>query len=104
MLDQILAIQPKTQATGGETREQVVVRIVTEMLGKTPPMYDLYIVQDRMKIMGATAPMNIFLRQEIDRMQRVIRLVTNTLQDLLLAIEGTIIMNEVNDVCFRTSF
>lgn len=40
-------------------------------------------------------PLNIFLRQEIDRMQKVIFLVRSTLQDLLLAIEGTIIMSEV---------
>lgn len=39
--------------------------------------------------------MVIFLRQEIDRMQKVITLVRNTLKDLLLAIDGTIIMNEV---------
>ena len=39
--------------------------------------------------------MVIFLRQEIDRMQKVIILVRNTLKDLLLAIDGTIIMNEV---------
>ena len=45
--------------------------------------------------MGHLQPMNIFLRQEIDRMQRVIHTVRTTLTDLKLAIDGTIIMNEV---------
>lgn len=45
--------------------------------------------------MGHTAPMNIFLKQEIDRIQVVIKLVRVTLKDLLLAIEGVIIMSEV---------
>jgi dynein heavy chain, axonemal len=46
--------------------------------------------------MGPTQPMNIFLGQEIDRIQRVTEIVKNTLEDLLLAIDGIIIMNEVN--------
>jgi len=48
--------------------------------------------------MNALAPMNIFLRQEIDRMQRVITVVRSTLQDLKLAIDGTIIMSEVSSI------
>ena len=46
--------------------------------------------------MNALAPMNIFLRQEIDRMQRVITIVRTMLMDLQLAIDGTIIMSEVS--------
>lgn len=45
--------------------------------------------------MGPTQPMNIFLSQEIDRIQKVIEIVKSTLEDLLLAIDGIIIMNEV---------
>ena len=44
--------------------------------------------------MGHLQPLNIFLRQEIDRMQRVITVVRSTLRDLKLAIDGTIIMSE----------
>lgn len=50
----------------------------------------------RLNSMGPTQPMNIFLGQEIDRIQNVIEIVKSTLEDLLLAIDGIIIMNEVN--------
>jgi len=44
--------------------------------------------------MDILQPLNIFLKQEVDRMQRVIGVVRSTLKDLKLAIDGTIIMNE----------
>ncbi len=95
-LDTILSIQPKDSSSGGgETRESVVYRQAEEMLEKLPPNYIPHEVKARLQKMGAIAPMNIFLRQEIDRMQRVITIVRNTLKDLRLAIEGTIIMSEV---------
>ena len=114
-MDTILSIQPKEGGNirGGETRESVVYRLADDMLDKMPKNYVDHEVKDSLNRMGALLPMSIFLRQEIDRMQRVIYTVITfpfdfekcvnrfvfiskvrrVLLDLKLAIEGTIIMS-----------
>lgn len=96
ILDCILDIQPKDSSAGlGETREDFVNRLAGEMLDKLPDNYVPFEVAERVSLMGgALQPMNIFLRQELDRMQKLLQLVRHCLFELRLAISGTIVMNE----------
>ncbi|KAM6207378.1 dynein axonemal heavy chain 8 [Sarcoramphus papa] len=95
VLDTITNIQPKESGAGpGETREAIVYRLAEDMLEKLPPDYIPHEVKARLIKMGQLNSMNIFLRQEIDRMQKVITILRNSLNDLKLAIEGTIVMSE----------
>uniref|UniRef100_A0A8W4FHE8 Dynein axonemal heavy chain 8 n=1 Tax=Sus scrofa TaxID=9823 RepID=A0A8W4FHE8_PIG len=95
VLETITNIQPKESGGGvGETREAIVYRLSEDMLSKLPPDYIPHEVKARLIKMGHLNSMNIFLRQEIDRMQKVISILRGSLSDLKLAIEGTIIMSE----------
>lgn len=70
-------MQPKEGGSqGGETRESVVYALAEDMLQKLPPQYNAFEVREALQRMGALLPMNIFLRQEIDRIQKVIKEVT----------------------------
>ncbi|XP_062377845.1 dynein axonemal heavy chain 5 [Sardina pilchardus] len=94
-LSTIISVQPKDSGGGaGETRESSVQRLANEMLEKLPANYVPHEVRTHLQKMGAFQPMTIFLRQEIDRMQRIIGRVRSTLTDLKLAIDGTIVMAE----------
>ncbi|KAI3381764.1 hypothetical protein SNEBB_005804 [Seison nebaliae] len=95
MFDTIMATQPKeSTGEGEETRESVVYRMCGDMVGKLPPDYVPHEVLDRVKLYGINQPMCIFLRQEVDRMNKVIVQVRRDLIDLRLAVDGTIILNE----------
>jgi dynein heavy chain, axonemal len=94
-LSTIVSIQPKESGGGsGESRETVVYRQAEDMLSKVPADFSPFEVKQRLQKMGRFDPMNIFLRQEIDRLQRVIASVRITCSELRLAIDGTIIMSE----------
>ena len=95
ILDTILSIQPKdSSGSAGETREATIYRLADDMLEKLPSNYIPFEVKAKLQKTGLFQPMNIFLQQEINRMQRVISTVRTTLNDLKLAIDGTIIMSE----------
>uniref|UniRef100_A0A4W6EG55 Dynein axonemal heavy chain 8 n=1 Tax=Lates calcarifer TaxID=8187 RepID=A0A4W6EG55_LATCA len=97
VLDTITNIQPKESGGGsGATRESIVHCMAEDMLDKLPPNYVPHEVKARLLKMGALNPMNIFLRQEVDRMQRIISVVRTSLTDLKLLIHPLFTINTSN--------
>ena len=86
--------QPKGGGSDGEiSREDTVYEKSTELLDRLPHDYieDDYKVKIR-KLGGMTVPMNIFLYQEIQRLQNVIAKVRFILTQLQLTIKGEVVM------------
>lgn len=73
MLGTILDIQPKEGGGGGGlTREEVVLKMVEDLQAKLPPDYKADDVKVGIKSLGGMGkPLNICLKQEIDRLQKV---------------------------------
>ncbi|CAF4598951.1 unnamed protein product, partial [Rotaria sp. Silwood2] len=97
MLEKIVYIQPKeasSNISGGETRDKIVHNLANDMLIKLPKNFIQHEVREKLQNMGILNPMVIFLRQEIHRIDRIIRIVRNSLNDLQLAIDGIIILND----------
>lgn len=87
-----LDVQPKESTSqGGGTREEEVYLSAKEMLQKLPVDFKKDHVKEKLK--PSSAPLNIFAHQEIDLIQTVLRTVRKTLEELRLAIEGTIVMS-----------
>lgn len=102
LINTIKETRPKDSSGGsGQTREEMVSEKAKELLEKLPPDYIENDVDEYIKKLGGpknytekgrNVPLNIFLFQEIQRMQVIIALVRKTLTDTILAIDGQIIM------------
>ena len=104
-INTIMETRPKDSGGGGgKTREEEVLDRAKDYLSKLPPDYIDVEVRDLIRRLpgprnlpadqnkGFAVPLNIFLYQEIQRMQRVISLVRKTLVDTIDAIDGIVIM------------
>merc|ERR1711977_518 len=88
--------QPKGGGGGGESIEDAVTRKATELISRLPEDYqeDDYKMKIH-KLGGLTIPLNIFLFQEIQRLQRVIGKVRFVLSQMQMAIRGEVVMTEL---------
>ncbi|KAJ9448993.1 Dynein gamma chain, partial [Diplonema papillatum] len=94
VLNTILDIQPRgSGGASGKSPEQIVVDMANDFLKRLPSPWKLDAVRDQMKRWDDKKPLNIFCRQEIERLNVCILLIQNTLKDLKLAIAGIVVMS-----------
>merc|ERR1719223_7711 len=99
--------QPKGGGSSGDgpSREDVVAEKATELLGRMPEQYMEEEYKSRInKLGGLSIPLNIFLYQEIQRLQAVLFKVTGMLGQLKLAINGEVVMTEELQACLNSMF
>jgi dynein heavy chain len=102
MLIVIQDTQPKDSGgEGGMTADEIVKEKCEETLTKMPPDFIEEIFREQIKKLkgppgttdkGFLAPLNIFLFQELERLQRIIGIVRSNLKNLSMAIDGTVVM------------
>ena len=108
ILDTILSVQPKESSGGkpGETREAIVYKIAEDMLRKLPRDYVPHEIKEALIRLGGLLPMNIFLRQEIDRMQKILSIgitwfkISISVKNVIIQIEKSGIFN----ICLKIYF
>ena len=95
LLNTIVETQPKTSsAGGGRTREDIVYEKCEELLESMPADYIEDDFLERINGMGGLAiPLNIFLFQELQRLQMVIHKARATLGGMMQAIRGEIVLS-----------
>lgn len=108
LLDTILETQPKQSSStgGGKTREELVFEKCEELIDTVPDDYVEDEYEERISSLGGlSVPLNIFLYQEVQRLQMAIDKVNGLLKIVMQAIKGEIVVtaeimdaiNAIND-------
>jgi len=103
MLSTMIDTQPKDSGGGsGKSREEEVKdKLEADLIKGLPADFVEVEVDERLKVLkgpknlnesGKGVPLNVFLSQEIQRFQMILGTVRKTMGDMVLAIEGQIIM------------
>nr|XP_012140860.1 PREDICTED: dynein heavy chain 1, axonemal [Megachile rotundata] len=92
-LETLLALQPRQVGTAAASVEEVTTQLASDMLSEIPPTFDLAELQARYPV-SYNESFNTVLLQEGIRYNGLLKVVKSTLQDLLKALKGLVVMSE----------
>ncbi|XP_067855101.1 dynein axonemal heavy chain 1 [Heptranchias perlo] len=92
LLNCLILLQPKTSASGGKGVEEMVEEICGNILEKVPSLINIKAVMEKYPVMYEES-MNTVLVQEVIRYNRLLETIVQSLNDLLKALKGLVVMS-----------
>lgn len=86
-------MQPKSSSGGGQTREEVMEETAKTILDQVPPPVEIEPVMQKYPVLYEQS-MNTVLVQEIIRYNRLLSVIKQSLNDLLKALKGLVVMSQ----------
>ncbi|CAH8652543.1 unnamed protein product [Schistosoma rodhaini] len=105
LLGYLLLLQPKTSSTSGhgKQREEIVEEISRSLLTTCPQLFDLSSVIHKYPVMYEQS-MNTVLTQEVIRYNNLLSTIQTTLNDLMKALKGFVVMSANLEEMARSLF
>ncbi|EMP33877.1 Dynein heavy chain 1, axonemal [Chelonia mydas] len=103
LLGAIIQLQPKTSTSGGRGREELVEEVSKDILKKVPDPINLQEVMLKYPVLYEES-MNTVLVQEVIRYNRLLEVIALTLQDLLKALKGLVVMSSQLELMANSLF
>eukprot|EP00731_Ephydatia_muelleri_P001617 Em0001g1617a len=98
LVNTILGVQPRMASSGGgKTNDQIVYELAESILGKVPEKLDLDKAMQGMfepDAKGQINSLSTVLSQEVDRFNKLLKVIKNSLRQIQKAIKGLVVMSE----------
>jgi len=92
-LGDLLELQPKTLTSAGASREELMEKTAKDILSKVPQPTNIQMVMQKYPVLYEQS-MNTVLTQEVIRYNKLLSVIHRTLQDLLKALKGLVVMSQ----------
>jgi len=102
LLNTLLMLQPRSGG-GGISREDVVEELANEILSQLPDTFDMEALINKYPVIYDES-MNTVLQQEAERFNKLLKTMKVSLQQLLKAIKGLVVMSDALDTMFNSLF
>ncbi|OQS07665.1 sporangia induced dynein heavy chain, partial [Thraustotheca clavata] len=92
MFDIILSLQPRVSAGAGKSREDTIADAAKTIESSLPPLFDLEFVQVKYAV-SYTESMNTVLAQEVERFNKLLHIMKETLKQVQKGLKGLIVLS-----------